>query len=61
MSLYVETNKPLSLKDSDKTLYYMYSNSHDPMGCTYQKITTDYELDIAYKVYYKLSDDVDLL
>jgi hypothetical protein len=49
--MYEETVKPNKLSDSDVPLYYMYSNSHDTLGETYQEITNEEVLEIAYKVY----------
>ena len=61
--MYVETTKPVALADYEQTLYYMYANGID----TYNKlpicreITTEVELELSYKVYYKLQDDMDNL
>ncbi len=52
--IYVETEKPLTLADSPCKVYYMYSNRHDSLGETYKQITTDEELEVAYKVYKKV-------
>ena len=63
MSMYVETNKPESLAMATQPLYYMYANSHafkDGIP-RYMEITTDRALEIAYKVYYKLQDDINKL
>ena len=63
MSLFVETNKPKSIANATQPLYYMWANSHafkDGIP-RYLEITTDEELEIAYKVYYKLQDNTDLL
>lgn len=54
--IYIETEKPLTLADSPCSLYYMYSNCHDSLGETYQRITTDEELEVAYKVYKKVEE-----
>lgn len=56
METYIETEKPLTLKDSPCKLYYMYSNSHGSSGITYQKVTTEEELEVAYKVYKKVEE-----
>lgn len=48
---FVEIDKPSTLKDATQDLYYMLSNSHDKSGTTYMQITTQLELDVAYKVY----------
>ncbi len=63
MSMYVETTKPVSLADSEQTLYYMYANGIDTYNKLpiYREITTEIELELSYKVYYKLQDDVDKL
>ncbi len=63
MPMYVETTKPVSLVDSEQTLYYMYANGFDTYNKLpiYREITTEVELEVAYKVYYKLQDDVDKL
>lgn len=53
---YKEVEKPEYLKDSKETLYYMYSNRHDVLGESYQKITTQDVLEIAYKVYVKVEE-----
>lgn len=55
MVAYIKTEKPLTLKDSPCNLYYMFSNSHDKLGTTYQKITTEEELEVTYKVYIKVA------
>lgn len=58
MSMYVETNKPESLAMATQPLYYMYANSRafkDGIP-RYMEITTDEELEVAYKVYYKLEE-----
>ena len=58
MSMYVETNKPESLAMTTQPLYYMYANSHafkDGIP-RYMEITTDEDLEITYKVYYKLEE-----
>jgi hypothetical protein len=47
----VEVSKPSCLEESPEPLYYMYANKHDILGETYKQITTDEELDIAYKVF----------
>lgn len=63
MSMYVETDKPKSLDKTTQPLYYMYANSHafkDGIP-RYMEITTDEELEVAYKVYHKLQDDIDKL
>ncbi|AUR91578.1 hypothetical protein NVP1161O_136 [Vibrio phage 1.161.O._10N.261.48.C5] len=63
MSLYVETNKPKSIANATQPLYYLWANSHafkDGIP-RYLEITTDEELGTAYKVYYKLQDDINLL
>ena len=63
MSMYVETGKPESLDNATQPLYYMWANSHafkDGIP-RYMEITTDEELEIAYKVYYKLQDDINKL
>ncbi|CAM0111273.1 hypothetical protein VPH5P1C_0182 [Vibrio phage 5P1c] len=51
MTKFIEYPKPKSLADTDVKLYYMYSNSHDTVGESYQEITNDEVLEIAYKVY----------
>ena len=56
MENYVEVEKPEYLKDSKETLYYMYSNRHDVLGESYQKITTQDALEIVYKVYVKVEE-----
>lgn len=63
MSMQVETDKPISLADSEQALYYMYANGIDTYNKLpiYREITTEMELEVAYKVYYKLQDDVDKL
>lgn len=63
MSMYVETNKPESLSQAEQTLYYMYANGIDTYNKLpiYREITAEVELEVAYKVYYKLQDDVDKL
>ena len=63
MSMYVETNRPVSFADSEQTLYYMYANGIDTYNKLpiYREITTEVGLEIAYKVYYKLQDDVNKL
>ncbi|CAH9014175.1 conserved hypothetical protein [Vibrio phage 501E54-1] len=63
MAMYVETSKPASLTRTAQTLYYMYANGIDTYNKLpiYQEITTEVELEVAYKVYYKLQDDVDKL
>ncbi len=63
MSMYVETTKPVSLADSEQTLYYMYANGIDTYNKLpiYREITTEVELEIAYKVYYKIQDDMNNL
>lgn len=43
--------KPTSLKDVDYQLYYMFSNSLDPIGTTYRKLTSDGSLTFVAKVY----------
>tara|TARA_B100001059_G_C17783983_1_gene555947 strand:+ start:191 stop:358 length:168 start_codon:yes stop_codon:yes gene_type:complete len=53
MTKFIEYPKPSSLADTDVKLYYMYSNRHDVLGETYQEITGDEVLEIAYKVYVK--------
>lgn len=60
MSLFVETEKPSSLSEATQTLYYLSGNRH-PSGGGYTEITNDEVLEIAYKVYYKLQDDVNKL
>lgn len=52
--IYVETEKPLTLEQSEDKLYYMYSNRYDSLGETYKQITTEEELEVAYKVYKKV-------
>ena len=63
MSLFVETNKPKSLEMATQSLYYMQTNLHafEDGIPRYLEITTDEELEVAYKVYYKLQDDINLL
>ena len=63
MALYIETPKPASLSEATETLYYMYSNSHDNKDRLprYKKVTADEVLEVAYKVYTKLQDDVNKL
>ncbi|CAH9014166.1 conserved hypothetical protein [Vibrio phage 249E41-1] len=53
MPKFIEYPKPKSLEDTDVKLYYMYSNRHDVLGESYQEITNDEVLEIAYKVYVK--------
>tara|TARA_B100001105_G_scaffold128874_1_gene103269 strand:- start:3305 stop:3472 length:168 start_codon:yes stop_codon:yes gene_type:complete len=53
MSKFIEYPKPPSLANTDVKLYYMYSNQHDVLGESYQEITNDEVLEIAYKVYIK--------
>lgn len=60
MSVFIETVKPSSLAEAKGDLYYMFSNSQDILGTSYQKITTEEELDIAYKVYCKVEEDTKL-
>lgn len=51
--MYEETNKPEQLSDATVPLYYMYGNGLDYKDSKprYKEITTDEELQIAYKVY----------
>ncbi|AGN51607.1 hypothetical protein VPLG_00168 [Vibrio phage eugene 12A10] len=63
MSMYVETDKPKTLAMATQPLYYMYANFHafkDGIP-RYMEITTEETLEIAYKVYYKLQDDINKL
>lgn len=55
--MYEETNKPEQLSDATVPLYYMYGNGLDYKDGKphYKEITTDEELQIAYKVYEKLN------
>ncbi|AUR89185.1 hypothetical protein NVP1121O_157 [Vibrio phage 1.121.O._10N.286.46.C4] len=52
-NLYYEVERPESLSEVDYPLFYMYSNSNDPLGETYKKIPDDIALGIVYKVYRK--------
>ncbi|CAH9014238.1 conserved hypothetical protein [Vibrio phage 424E50-1] len=63
MTMYVETTKPESLSQAEQTLYYMYANGIDTYNKLpiYREITTETELEVVYKVYYKLQDDVNKL
>ena len=63
MSMYVETSKPESLAMATQPLYYMWANSHafKDGSPRYMEITTDEGLEIVYKVYYKLQDDINKL
>lgn len=55
MTKFIEYPKPKSLADLDVDVkwYYMYSNRHDVLGESYQEITNDEVLEIAYKVFIK--------
>lgn len=48
---FVEIEKPKSISDVDFDMYYMYSNSLDELGTTYKLITTQTELNVAFKVF----------
>lgn len=52
---YIEVDKPVSLKDINYPLFYMYANgldTHDSKPI-YREVINDDVLDIAYKVYCK--------
>tara|TARA_Y100000588_G_scaffold244854_1_gene259095 strand:+ start:28350 stop:28529 length:180 start_codon:yes stop_codon:yes gene_type:complete len=52
---FIEVDKPKSLEEANKTLYYMYANGIDTYDKKpiYREITTDEALCVAYKVYVK--------
>ncbi len=52
---YIEIEKPISLKDTQHQLYYMYANgidTHDKKPI-YREIGNEDMLELAYKVYIK--------
>ena len=61
--MYAEIPKPSTLANTNQTLYYMYANGIDTYNKLpiFREITTEVELDIAYKVYINLQDDVNKL
>lgn len=59
MTKFIEYPKPKSLADVDVKLYYMYSNSYGVLGESYQEITSDAVLEVAYKVFIKEKHNVD--